>query len=152
MHHGGDTAGPIGALVIVFFFLFILAVCIAGIVFDYRKRKLQVEALRIAAEHGERLDPALMERLVAQHPDHPRNDPRLAPHYVQIGGIITTAAGVGVGLFAFFIGKVAPIALYPILGAGVVVICVGLGLLVAAHAMKRSGAFTGAARPADRAA
>ena len=149
MNHAGN-AGVIGALVTISFFTFILAVSIAGIIYDYRKRKLQVEALRVAAEHGERLDPALMERLIAQHPGSPRNDPRLVPYYVEIGGIITTAAGIGIGLLSFFVGKVAPVALYPILGGGVVVVCVGLGLIAAARTMKRSGAFS--AGPADRAA
>jgi hypothetical protein len=147
MHHE-----LIGGLVMVFFFLFVTAAAVTGIFYDYRKRQLQVDALRIAVEHGERLDPAFMERLVAQHPHDPKSDPRLIPHYVQIGGIITTAAGVGIGLLAFFVGKVAPVALYPILGGGVVVICVGLGLLIAARTMKRSGEFSRSTGPADRAA
>jgi hypothetical protein len=133
----------IGAVVMIFFFLFLTASAVSGIAYDYRKRRLQVEALRVALEHGERLDPALMERLVSEHGDHSRSDPRLIPHYVQLGGIITTATGVGIGLLAFFVGKVAPIALYPILGGGVVVVCVGLGLLVASGTMRRSGAFAG---------
>ncbi len=139
----------IGAIVMIFFFLFLTAAVVSGVAYDYRKRRLQVEALRVALEHGERLDPALMERLVAERGDQSRSDPRLIPHYVQVGGIITTSAGVGIGLLSFFIGRVAPIALYPILGAGVVVVCVGLGLLVASGTMRRSGAFTGAT---DRAA
>jgi hypothetical protein len=139
----------IGAIVMICFFLFLTAAALSAIAYDYRKRRLQVEALRVALEHGERLDPALVERLVAESGDHSRSDPRLIPHYVQVGGIITTAAGVGIGLLSFFVGKVAPIALYPILGGGVVVVCVGLGLLVASGAMKRSGAFTGVT---DRAA
>ncbi|HUN26633.1 MAG TPA: DUF6249 domain-containing protein [Steroidobacteraceae bacterium] len=148
MSHGAN-AGTVGAIVSIFFFLFLTISAVAGIIYDYRKRRLQVEALRIAVEHGERLDPALMERLIAQHRERPSNDTRLIPHYMQIGGIITTAAGIGIALLSFFIGHVAPITLYPILGAGIVVVCVGLGLLVAARAMKRGGAFDD---PADRAA
>lgn len=144
-----DVGGLVGAVVTIFFFLFLTASAVVGIIYDYRKRQLQVDALKVAVEHGERLDPALMERLIAQHKSEEPADKRLLPYYLQLGGIITTASGIGVALLSLFIGHVAPTALYPIFGAGVVVVCVGLGLLIAARTMKRSGAFDG---PADRAA
>ena len=143
------SAGLVGAVVTISFFLFITAAAVMGIIYDFRKRQLQVDALKIAVEHGERLDPVLMERLIAQHKGHPGSDPRLLPHYVQLGGIITTATGIGIALFSFFLGQIAPKALYPVLGAGVIVICVGLGLIAGARVMKRSGAFAGTT---DRAA
>jgi len=57
------------------------------------------------------------------------------PVYVKLGGIICVATGVGVCLLAFFVSQVRPIAFYPILGGGVVVICVGIGLIVGAKVL-----------------
>jgi hypothetical protein len=54
---------------------------------------------------------------------------------IKLGGIITVAAGVGICLLSFFVSRVAPISFYPILGGGVVVICVGVGLLIGAKAL-----------------
>jgi hypothetical protein len=64
----------------------------------------------------------------------PRGEP-VSPVDIKLGGIITVAAGVGICLLSFFVSRIAPIALYPILGAGVLVICVGVGLLIGATAV-----------------
>ena len=58
------------------------------------------------------------------------------PLGLRIAGIITLSAGVGIAVLAFFIDHVAPVAFYPVLGGGVVAVCVGAGLLVAARARR----------------
>ena len=60
------------------------------------------------------------------------------PVKLRIGGIVTVASGIGVGLLAFFIKVIAPIALYAILGSGVLVVCVGVGLLLSARVVENA--------------
>ena len=113
------------------FWLFIGAVSIAGIVSDYKRRRGGIEVLRMAIEKGQPLDPALVEKLTSYEQRAEPMDPVL----VKLGGIITVAAGVGICLLSFFISHIAPITLYPILGAGVVTVCIGIGLLIGAKAL-----------------
>ncbi|SRR5258708_8988235 len=113
------------------FWLFIGAAAVAGIITDYKRRRGGVEVLRMAIEKGQQLDPALIEKLTSnQH-----GSERVEPIQIKLGGIITTAAGIGICLLSLFVSRVAPVALYPILGGGVLVICVGVGLLIGARAL-----------------
>lgn len=118
-------------LVGVAFWMFIGAVAVAGIIADYQKRRLNVELLRTIIEKGQPLDPAMVTKLIV--PDV--QDERVDPADLKLGGIITTAAGVGIFLMSYFINRLAPAALYPIMAGGTVVICVGIGLLIGAKAM-----------------
>ena len=113
------------------FWLFIGAAAVSAIITDYKRRRANVEVLRTAIEKGQQLDPALIEKLTSnQH-----GSERVEPIQIKLGGIITTAAGIGICLLSFFVSRVAPVALYPILGGGVLVICVGVGLLIGAKAL-----------------
>jgi Domain of unknown function (DUF6249) len=125
----------IGAyLVAVTFWIFIGAVAIAGMVYEYKRRRIGIEVLRLAIEKGQPLDPVLVEKLTTyEHGETP-----VEPVQVKIGGVITVAGGVGVCLLSFFVSRVFPIALYPTLGAGVLVICIGVGLLIGARVLARS--------------
>jgi hypothetical protein len=118
------------------FWLFIGAVSVVAIITDYKRRRGGVEVLRAAIEKGQQLDPALIEKLTSNE----RRDERIEPLHVKLGGIITLAAGVGICLLSFFISRIAPIALYPILGAGVLVISIGVGLLIGARALEAARA------------
>jgi hypothetical protein len=118
------------------FWIFIGAVSVVAIITDYKRRRGGVEVLRAAIEKGQQLDPALIEKLTSNE----RRDERIEPLHVKLGGIITLAAGVGICLLSFFISRIAPIALYPIFGAGVLVICVGAGLLIGARALEAARA------------
>jgi hypothetical protein len=115
-------------LVGVAFWIFIGAVGIAGIIADYQKRRLNVDLLRTIIEKGQALDPAVVTKLIS--PD--ATDQRIDPTDLKLGGIIVTAAGVGIFLTSYFVARVAPVALYPIMAGGVVTICVGIGLLIGA--------------------
>jgi hypothetical protein len=125
----------IGAyLVAVTFWIFIGSVAIAGMVADYKRRRIGIEVLRLAIEKGQPLDPVLIEKLTSyEHHSAP-----IEPVQVKLGGVITLAGGVGVCLLSFFIGRVFPIALYPTLGGGVLVICIGVGLLIGAGMLARA--------------
>jgi hypothetical protein len=117
------------------FWIFIGAVAVVAIITDYKRRRGGVEVLRAAIEKGQQLDPALIEKLTSNG-----RDERIEPLHVKLGGIITLAAGVGICLLSFFISRIAPIALYPILGAGVLVISVGVGLLIGARTLEAARA------------
>jgi hypothetical protein len=123
-------------LVGVAFWIFIGAAAVAGIITDYKRRRGSVDVIRMAIEKGQQLDPVLIERLTS----HDRRDEQIEPVHVKLGGIITLAAGVGICLLSFFISRIAPVALYPILGAGVLVISVGVGLLIGARALAEARA------------
>jgi hypothetical protein len=115
-------------LVGVAFWLFIGIVAVASIIADYQKRRLNVDVLRTLIEKGQALDPAVVTKLIS----HDAIDGRFDPLYLKVAGIITTAAGVGVFVMSFFIARIAPVALYPIMAAGIVTICVGIGLIIGA--------------------
>jgi len=117
--------------VAIAFWAFVAIAAVAGIVADYKKRELALAPLRLAIERGQQLDPALVERLMT--PDRAAG---IDPLYLRIGGIITLAAGVGVCILSFFLAQIAPVALYPVLGAGVVLACIAVGLLLSARAVE----------------
>jgi len=123
-------------LVGVAFWVFVGAVAVAQIMADHQKRRMNVDLLRTIIEKGQSIDPALVAKLMSPDAIEERTDPQ----DVRLGGIITTAVGVGVALLSYFIAQIAPIAFYPILGGGVVVICIGAGLLIGAKAMANARA------------
>jgi hypothetical protein len=124
-------------LVGVAFWMFVGAVAVAAIITDYKRRRGGVDVIRMAIEKGQQLDPAVIEKLAS---NDRRDDERIEPLHVKLGGIITLAAGVGICLLSFFISRIAPIALYPILGAGVLVISIGVGLLIGARTLAEARA------------
>jgi Domain of unknown function (DUF6249) len=121
-------------LIGVVFWIFVGAVSIAGIVAEYKRRRINIDLLRFAIEKGHPLDPALVDKLLSQAHD----DKGVDPNDLQLGGVITTAAGIGICILALFIAQVAAWALYPIMGAGLLTVCVGIGLLVAARVLRTS--------------
>ena len=119
--------------VAVVFWIFVAIAAVAGIAGDVIKRRQSLEPLRLAIERGQQLDPRVLDKLLAGT----ERAERIDPTHLQIGGIITAASGVGVALLSWFIAQVKPQAFYPIMGAGVVAICVGVGLLIAARVLAR---------------
>jgi hypothetical protein len=113
------------------FWLFMAVAAVAGIVSEYKKRQLELEPLRAAIERGQQLDPAIIERLMQRE----QREQEMNPLHLKIGGIIAIASGIGLGGLAWFVAQVLPRSLYPILGAGVLAICVGVGLVIAARAI-----------------
>jgi hypothetical protein len=122
--------------VAITFWIFITVVSVAGMILDYRKRQLALEPLRIAIEHGQQLDPEIITRLLGKEERHEELDPQL----LKTGGIITSASGLGVALLAAFVAKVFPPYHWLVLGTGVVGICVGVGLLIAASSVRHKAA------------
>jgi hypothetical protein len=140
---------PFGVTAIgVAFWVFVAVSAVAGIVADYKKRKAVLEPLRLAIERGQQLDPGLVEKLLARE----QKVDAVNPENLHLAGIITMTGGVGVALLSLFIGHNAAWALWPIMGAGVVAICVGAGLYLGARALVSSRRAAAANANADRGA
>jgi len=132
---------------VIAFWMFLAAVAIAGMVYDYRRRRLAMETLRMAVEHGQHLEPGTLERLLArQHHDEPQQSEDLRP-YLHIGSIITIAAGIGVFIAGLWVGIDYPAFRYPIIGIAVIAICVGIGLRISVWVLQR---YQPPAAPPDR--
>lgn len=125
------------AIVAVAFWTFLAVSAFAAIKYDFRKRQLAMESLRAAIERGQPLEPAVVEQILAPHSGSGADDAQDLAPYLQIGGIITIAGGIGVSIAAFFVGMQFPIAKLPMLGAGALAVCIGAGLMIAAGALAR---------------
>ncbi len=136
----------VGAIAVAAFWLFLAIVSVAGMMYDYRKKHLTAETVRRAIENGQKLDPAVLDRLLSQQ-KYTEGREQLDPRLLKIGGIITLSAGVGVFGLSLFVAQVAPLALYPIMGASLVVVCVAVGLLFSANVLARD---PGPGRSGDR--
>ena len=131
------------AIVAVAFWAFLAISAVAAMRYDFRKRQLAMEALRAAIERGQTLDSGVVEKMLARHGEAQADRAQDLEPYLQMGGIITMAAGVGVFVAAFIVGLQYPIAKLPMLGVGVLAACVGAGLLLAAGAIGRYGTRAG---------
>jgi len=134
----------VGAFAVVAFWSFLAICAVAGMTFDYRKKKLALESLRIAVEHGQHLDPAVVQALLSQQ----KQENELNPAALQVAGIITSAAGVGVFLLSWFLAGIAPKAIWPTMGASMVTLCTGIGILIAGRLVARDQAAKALARSA----
>lgn len=115
----------------VAFWMFIGAVAVASIVADHLKRRMNVDLLRTLIEKGQALDPALVAKVMSTE----ALDDRIDPLDLKLGGIITTASGTGIFLMSYFVSRLAPVTLYPLLAGGTIIICVGVGLIIGAQAL-----------------
>jgi hypothetical protein len=127
------------AAVGVAFWLFLAAAAVAGIVAEYRKRQLALEPLRLAIERGQTLDPETVRQLLGSD-RWPYGSGRVEPIQLRVASIVVVSAGVGVGILAMFLGQVAPVAVLPTIGAGILVLCIGVGLNIAARMLARERA------------
>jgi hypothetical protein len=118
--------------VAIAFWLFVAAAAVTGIIADYKKRQAAIEPVRIAVERGHPIDAAVVEQLMA--PEQKADGPN--PLYLRVGGIIVMSAGIGLGVLSWFIGD-TEMFVRPVLGAGLLVVCVGIGLMLAARAVER---------------
>ncbi len=121
----------------IVFWVFVVVMAIAGMAYDYRKKRLEMESLRTAIEHGQQLDPAVLEKLLGGQRQQPAADLQELRPYLHIGGVITIAAGIGVFLAGLWVGMQFRAAEFPILGLGAIAVCVGIGLLIAARSLRR---------------
>ncbi|MBT8067737.1 MAG: hypothetical protein KJO09_10885 [Gammaproteobacteria bacterium] len=124
----GDAMGY-GALG---FWLFLAAVVVAGIWFDARKRESDQETLRRIVESGQRLDQAAIDKILKAGSGSNRVDRDL-----KVGGLITLAVAPGLFILGYFLSKLEEQLMDVMLGVGLLVACVGIGLLAAGKMSER---------------
>lgn len=124
----GDAMGY-GALG---FWLFLAAVVVAGIWFDARKRESDQETLRRIVESGQRLDQAAIDKILRAGSGSNRVDRDL-----KVGGLITLAVAPGLFILGYFLSKLEEQLMDVMLGVGLLVACVGIGLLAAGKMSER---------------
>ncbi len=132
----------VGACAVIAFWSFLAICAVAGMIYDYRKKQLAIESLKLAVEHGQNLDPAVIQALLSQQ----KGGAELNPAALQVAGIITTATAVGVFLLGFCLLGIAPVAIWPTVGAGAVTLCTGIGILIAGRVVARNQALEGSQR------
>ncbi len=121
--------------VAIAFWAFVLGVVITGVVADYKKRRVAMDVVRVAIERSQELTPELVEKLVGHTGGH---EP-VRPENLMIGGVIVLAAGVGFAILGGVFSQMGPAAwaMWPILGGAAIVLCVGIGLVIAARLVSR---------------
>lgn len=112
------------------FWGFIATVVVSGIWYSVREREAQHETLRRIIDRGEPVDQALVDKILG---GSQRTDRSL-----RIAGLIVIFVAPGLAVFAWFIGKLSALWLFPLLGVSGLVAFVGIGLLVAAKIAERS--------------
>src|SRR5262245_4577147 len=94
-------------------------VAIALIVFaTLRARLAALELIQRAIDKGEKLDPAVVERLLPRRPER---------RGLVMPGVMTVALGVGLAASGFFSAEAD---LHERLANGAILVCLGIGLLV----------------------
>jgi len=123
----GNAAG-LGALG---FWLFLAAVVVAGIWFDAKKRESQQETLRRIIESGQRIDQAMIDKMLKADSSD-RKDREL-----KIGGLITFSVAPGLLLLGYFLSRLEPQLMDVMLGVALLVGLVGAGLYGAGKMTER---------------
>ena len=117
-----EVAASIGAFG---FWLFLAVVVGGGMWFDARKKESEQETLRRLVESGQRIDPALVDKMLrTTGNEHTDRD-------LKVGGIITLFAGFGLVVLGWFLGKLNAEIFGVMLGVSGMVAMVGIGLLLA---------------------
>jgi hypothetical protein len=108
-------------LIGVAFWMFLAIIVVAGIWLAKVQNRETQKTIRLAIEKDVQLDPAIIDKLIAGKTGKPEG--------YYIGGIITTATGIGLPVLGYFIGRIAPTYFYPIAGAGILVTLIGFSLI-----------------------
>ena len=117
-----EVAASIGAFG---FWLFLAVVVGGGMWFDARKKESEQETLRRLVESGQRIDPALVDKML-RTTGNERKDRDL-----KVGGIVTLFAGFGLVVLGWFLGKLDSQIFGVMLGVSGLVATIGIGLILA---------------------
>ncbi|HJM49325.1 MAG TPA: DUF6249 domain-containing protein [Alphaproteobacteria bacterium] len=118
----------IGAgLAAIGFWGFVAIVVVAGIWFYVRKRESEQETLRLMMQSGQAIDQELMSKILSASgaKDHLDRD-------LRISGLIMLFIAPGLALLGWFVSQQTAAALLPLLGVAALILCIAVGLLVAA--------------------
>jgi hypothetical protein len=118
--------GSMTGLAALGFWMFVAAVVVAGIWSDIRKRESQQETLRRVVESGQKIDAALIDKMVGSVKGDSHADQDL-----KVGGTITMSVGAGLYLLGYFVSRGDAETLRVFIGIALLVGVIGLGLIVA---------------------
>lgn len=138
-------------LVVIMFWIFVLGCVITGNVAMYKKRRAAMDVVRAAIERGQQLSPELVDKLTGHGHDHGSASGESLAENLLIGGLVVFAAGIGIAILGGLFSQMgaAAVAMWPILGGAAIVICVGIGLLIAARMVRRDRGGPSAAQTRD---
>lgn len=111
------------------FWGFVAVVIVAGVLYGIREREMQHETLRRMLESGKPVEQAFMDGLLG-------GDKNLDRH-LKAAGVIMLFAAPGLAVLGWFISRLSPPWLFPMLGVAALTAFIGIGLLVAANVVKR---------------
>lgn len=128
-----------GGLAALAFWGFIATIIVAGTWDGAKKREAQHETLRRIIESGQPLDAEMREKLLGGQGRPDRG--------LRIGAIIVLSIAPGMVILGLFVSEIERNALWPLIGIGGLLVCIGIGLLVASVYVRRS--MTQDAAPAN---
>jgi hypothetical protein len=131
LRRGKMNVSFLSAVFMIVFWLLVGAVVVSAIISDSRRRRDALDIVKLAIERGQPLDPALIEKLIGRG-----HVPRLNSTSLMVSSIICLSAGIGGVIFAFCLGTYK--AIIPMCGLGIIVICIGIGLRIAAKYVRRN--------------
>jgi hypothetical protein len=99
-----------------------MIVALAGIWLAFTRNREMKKTIRFAIEKGMPLDAGLIDSLRKPKPSKPED--------YWIGGVISIAVGIGLPILGYFIGKIDPVAFFPVAGAGILMVLIGIGLVL----------------------
>ncbi len=112
-----------------------LAVVVAAYYWDSaRKRESRHETLRRIVESGRDIDRDLMDKLLtaSRGTDHLDRD-------LKVAGLICLSVAPGLALLGWMLSFLSAKTLMPLLGVAALMLCIAIGLLVAARAARGDG-------------
>ena len=124
-----DAAAGLAALG---FWLFLAAAVVANVLAVSRKRESQQETLRRVVESGQKLDVAVIDRMLGASGGNERPDRDL-----KVAGIIVMFVAPGLSVLGWFLGRFNDKIFELMIGVSLLVLIVGIGLYVAGMMSKR---------------
>ncbi len=112
------------SITLIVVLLFALAAIAVIAYATLRARLAALELIQRALDKGEKLDPAVVEKLLGRRPEH---------RGLRMPGIMTVALGVGIALSGLLMAGADAANLSERLGNGAILMCLGIGLLLVAR-------------------
>jgi len=128
-----ENLGLGAGLAALAFWGFVAAVSVAGIWDGVRKREAQHETLRRLAESGQPIDKAVMDKLLMLN----SGSSKRYDIDFKVTALWILPVSVGLAIMGLILGVAIPQAKMPILGAAALLLCLGLGFLLASRIAAR---------------
>jgi len=112
------------------FWGFIAAVVVGGMWYGLRERQAQYETMRTLIESGQKIDEAVVERILGGSRNLGRD--------LKIAAMIVLLTAPGLAVLGWFVGLLSEPWFYPMIGVAALVAFVGVGLLVASKIAENS--------------